>query len=190
MSGRWRLGASGDCFVTGSFDQTARGWEAASGADFCVARGRGGPVVAVAALGAGGDRFVTGSWDGTVRIWDAATGVLIFNVSKHGALDSGFVWASSRLPRASRKRSGSLLTMPSSGIARPSPRSPLPLKEACLISPPYGVSPELQFYPACCALSAAFAYVLLAKYRKLVFVVKICSGAYVWPHWSSSWLRW
>jgi WD40 repeat protein len=64
--------------LTGSLDQTARVWDAATGKELTRFRGHRGQwgrrgVVGVAWL-PDGDRALSGSEDGTVRLWDTTTG--------------------------------------------------------------------------------------------------------------------
>jgi WD40 repeat protein len=64
----WCLAAWGGLLVSGSFDQTVRVWDAATGAAQRALAGHAGPVSALAVDAAGG-RLFSGSWDGTVRAW-------------------------------------------------------------------------------------------------------------------------
>ena len=59
--------------VTGSADNTARLWNAKTGAEMRVFEGHTKPVWAVA-ITPDGARIVTGSDDRTARVWDAHTG--------------------------------------------------------------------------------------------------------------------
>ena len=63
----------GNCIATGSWDDTARLWDAVTGAQRGVLRGHSDTVVCVA-FAPDGTSIVTGSRDGTARLWDAATG--------------------------------------------------------------------------------------------------------------------
>jgi len=63
----------GQTVLTGSFDQTARVWDACTGAP------RGEPLkhnrgVSAVAFSPNGQTVLTGSWDQTARLWDAGTG--------------------------------------------------------------------------------------------------------------------
>jgi WD40 repeat protein len=78
----------GQRVLTGSLDQTARVWDAHSGAEvarFCGHRARWGwaGVIAVAFL-PDGKRALSASEDGTVRLWDAGTGAEL-ECFRHGA---------------------------------------------------------------------------------------------------------
>ncbi len=54
--------------VTGSYDNTAKIWDAVSGKELQTLRGY---VVNSAAFSSDGKRVVTGSMDNTAKIWDA-----------------------------------------------------------------------------------------------------------------------
>ena len=73
----------GNRIVTASGDQTARIWDAATGAAIgAPLRGHKGDVFS-AAFSPDGKSIVTASADGTARIWDATTGVLIHLLTGH-----------------------------------------------------------------------------------------------------------
>ena len=57
---------------TGSWDQTAKVWEVASGKELLMLKGHSGPIWSVA-LSPDGQRIVTGSTDQTAKVWEAAT---------------------------------------------------------------------------------------------------------------------
>ena len=59
--------------LTGSWDKTARLWDAATGKPVATLTGHTDPVAAVA-FSPDGTRVLTGSDDHTARLWDAATG--------------------------------------------------------------------------------------------------------------------
>jgi WD40 repeat protein/class 3 adenylate cyclase len=71
--------------VTGSMDQTARIWDAATGAQLVVLSGHGGTVES-ATFSPDGRRIVTASDDKTARIWDAATGAQLAVLSGHDGI--------------------------------------------------------------------------------------------------------
>ena len=73
----------GTRIVTGSFDKTARIWDARTGAQLAVLSGHGGLVYA-AVYSPDGTRIVTTSADKTARIWDAHTGAQLAVLSGHG----------------------------------------------------------------------------------------------------------
>jgi WD40 repeat protein len=63
----------GKAVLTGSYDRTARLWDAATGRPLGDPLTHQDPVVAVA-FRPDGKAVLTGSRDGTARLWDAATG--------------------------------------------------------------------------------------------------------------------
>ncbi|HJZ54208.1 MAG TPA: hypothetical protein VKE74_04590, partial [Gemmataceae bacterium] len=62
--------ADGTRVVTGSYDRTARVWDAKTGTEVLTLQGHTG-VVSSASFSVDGTRVVTGSWDKTARVWDA-----------------------------------------------------------------------------------------------------------------------
>jgi WD40 repeat protein len=68
--------------VTASEDQTARVWNAVTGAEVALLKGHEKDVYS-ATFSADGTRVLTASADGTAGIWDAATGVLIKQLKGH-----------------------------------------------------------------------------------------------------------
>ena len=72
----------GSRIVTGSEDNTARIWDAASGRELAQLTGHEGGVRSVAVT-PDGSRIVTGSEDSTVRIWDAASGRELAQLTGH-----------------------------------------------------------------------------------------------------------
>jgi hypothetical protein len=65
--------ADGGRIVSGSYDNSVRLWDAASGAELACLSGHEETVTSVA-FSADGGRIVSGSWDKSVRVWDAASG--------------------------------------------------------------------------------------------------------------------
>ena len=61
--------------VSGSWDQTVRVWDAASGTELACLRGHDSAVNCVS-FDREGRRIVSGSWDKMVRVWDAASAEL------------------------------------------------------------------------------------------------------------------
>ncbi len=59
--------------LTGSWDKTARLWDAATGKEIRAFKGHEQPVLSVT-FSPEGMRVLTGSWDNTGRLWDAVTG--------------------------------------------------------------------------------------------------------------------
>jgi WD40 repeat protein len=68
--------------VTASVDQTARVWDAATGAEIAVLKGHEGNVIS-AAFSPDGTKVVTASVDQTARMWDAATGAEVAVLEGH-----------------------------------------------------------------------------------------------------------
>ncbi len=65
--------ADGSKIVTGSFDGTAKIWDATTAAEIARITGRSDIVVS-AVFSPGDARVVTASFDGTAEIWDISTG--------------------------------------------------------------------------------------------------------------------
>ncbi len=78
------LSADGALLLTGSNDDTARLWDAATGALLRTLTGHGGDVNAVAVANDGAT-LATASDDDTTRLWDAATGALLRTLTGHTA---------------------------------------------------------------------------------------------------------
>jgi hypothetical protein len=70
--------------LTGSWDNTARLWDAATGTAVATLAGHTGFVAAVA-FSPDGTRVLTGSEDNTARLWDAATGTAVATLAGHTA---------------------------------------------------------------------------------------------------------
>jgi len=73
---------TGQRIVTGSFDKTARIWDATTGEELLRLRGHADRVTS-AAFSHDGSRVVTASADNTARIWDAATGRALLVLKGH-----------------------------------------------------------------------------------------------------------
>jgi WD40 repeat protein/energy-coupling factor transporter ATP-binding protein EcfA2 len=69
--------------ITGSYDNTARIWDARSGIPLALLSGHSDHVSA-ASYSPDGSRIITASWDRTARIWDVRTGALLKVLSGHG----------------------------------------------------------------------------------------------------------
>jgi len=74
----------GQQIVTGSWDQTAKVWEAASGRELLTLKGHSAPIWCVV-FSPDGRQIVTGSWDGTANVWEAASGRVILTLKGHSA---------------------------------------------------------------------------------------------------------
>src|SRR5262249_29029428 len=72
----------GSRIVTGSNDQTAKVWEARTGAPQLDLKGHTSWVVSLA-FSPDGMRIVTGSYDHTAKVWDARTGTLQLDLKGH-----------------------------------------------------------------------------------------------------------
>jgi WD40 repeat protein len=68
--------------VSGSWDQTVRLWDAATGAALQTLEGHTDSVTSVA-FSPDGRQVVSGSGDRTVRLWDAATGAALQTLEGH-----------------------------------------------------------------------------------------------------------
>jgi len=88
--------------LTGSYDHTARLWDAATGEAVATLAGHTAPVLAVA-FSRNGTRVVTGSEDKTARLWDAATGKSVATLTGH----TGYVNAVTFSPDGTRVLTGS-----------------------------------------------------------------------------------
>ncbi|MSU62481.1 MAG: hypothetical protein EXS31_08800 [Pedosphaera sp.] len=75
---------NGQRIVTGSYDQTAKVWDAASGREMLTLQGHSGGIRSVA-FSPDGQRIVTGSHDHTAKVWDAANGRELRTLKGHGA---------------------------------------------------------------------------------------------------------
>ena len=72
----------GQRIVTGSSDQTAKIWEAASGRELLTLKGHSAPITFVA-FSADGQRIVTGSEDKTGKVWESASGHELLTLTGH-----------------------------------------------------------------------------------------------------------
>ena len=68
--------------VSGSYDETVKVWDAATGQEILTLKGHTGCVLSVA-FSPDGRRIVSGSDDKTVKVWDAATGQEILTLKGH-----------------------------------------------------------------------------------------------------------
>ena len=73
----------GSRIVTGSWDKTAKVWDARSGAEVLTLKGHTDRVGS-AAFSPDGSRIVTGSLDGTTKVWDAWSGAEVLTLRHTG----------------------------------------------------------------------------------------------------------
>jgi WD40 repeat protein len=74
----------GQRIVTGSGDNTAKVWEAATGRPLLMLKGHGNGILSVA-FSPDGRRIVTGSEDATAKVWEAASGRELLTLKGHRA---------------------------------------------------------------------------------------------------------
>jgi WD40 repeat protein len=88
--------------ATGSWDKSAKVWEADSGRLLETLSGHGGTVYAVA-WSPDSARLATGSWDKSAKVWEVDSGRLLETLSGHGGGVKGIAWSpdSARLATAS-----------------------------------------------------------------------------------------
>ncbi len=72
----------GTRIVTGSWDRTAKVWDARTGTPQLELKGHTDQVNSVA-FSPDGTRIVTGSWDGTAKVWDAEAGTPLLDLKGH-----------------------------------------------------------------------------------------------------------
>ncbi len=84
--------SDGARLVTGSFDRTARIWDAATGKQLGLLEGHENTVTAVA-FSPDGRRVATASTDGTARLWDAATGRERTQLRAHAGFVNGVAFS-------------------------------------------------------------------------------------------------
>jgi predicted NACHT family NTPase len=88
--------------LTGSWDSTARLWDAVTGKTVATLAGHTDRVTAVA-FSPYGTRILTGSWNDTARVWDAATGKTVATLAGH----TGWISAVAFSPDGTRILTGS-----------------------------------------------------------------------------------
>ncbi len=77
------MSPDGSRIVTGSFDDTAKVWDARTFAELATLKGHGNSVYSVA-VSPDGSRIVTGSGDNTAKVWDARTFAELVTLKGHG----------------------------------------------------------------------------------------------------------
>jgi WD40 repeat protein len=78
--------------ATGSADQTAKVWDAASGQELLTLRGHDDVVTSVA-WSPDGQRLATGSRDNTAKVWDAASGKELLTLRGHDDVVTSVAWS-------------------------------------------------------------------------------------------------
>ena len=68
--------------TAGSWDKTAKVWEAQTGQELITLKGHDGWVWSVA-YSPDGQRIVTASMDKTAKVWEAQTGTQLFTLKGH-----------------------------------------------------------------------------------------------------------
>jgi hypothetical protein len=84
--------ADGKRILTGSWDKTAKVWDAATGLELLTLKGHNGFVLS-ASFSPDGQRTATAGADGTVKVWDAATGHELLALKGHTALVFGVAFS-------------------------------------------------------------------------------------------------
>jgi WD40 repeat protein/serine/threonine protein kinase len=90
----------GQRLVSGSYDETVRIWDSATGQELFSLKHAG---VTSVAFSPDGQRLASGSSDGTVKLWDSATGQELFSLKGHAE----GVWSVAFSPDGQRLASGS-----------------------------------------------------------------------------------
>ncbi len=75
----------GQRVATGSWDQTAKVWDVASGKALLTLNGHKGGIASMA-FSPDGQRIVSGSADQTAKVWDAANGTNLLTLKEHSGL--------------------------------------------------------------------------------------------------------
>jgi WD40 repeat protein len=78
--------------LTGSDDQTAKVWDAKTGAEVLTLKGHTSSVTA-ASWSPDGSRLLTGSWDQTAKVWDARSGAEVLTLKGHTSVVSAVSWS-------------------------------------------------------------------------------------------------
>ena len=114
----WPFLPDGQRIVTGSGDQTAKVWEAASGKELLTLKGHSRRVRSVA-FSPDGQRIVTGSGDGTAKVWDAASGkeLLTSRDSSAAIISVAFSPDGQRIVTGSEDRTAKVWERPRQGTA-------------------------------------------------------------------------
>ncbi|MBN9121480.1 MAG: protein kinase [Planctomycetes bacterium] len=103
----------GTRIVTGSWDHTAKVWDAKTGNELLTLGGHKAPLFS-AAFSADGSRIVTASGDGTAKVWDAKTGTELLTLKGHrdGVLSVAISADGTRIVTASADRTAKVWEVP------------------------------------------------------------------------------
>jgi parallel beta-helix repeat protein len=82
LSGPWRSAPTGGWPGSGSFDDTIKLWDVATGREVRTLTGHTDWVMSVA-FSPDGRLLASGSWDNTIKLWDVATGSLVRTLTGH-----------------------------------------------------------------------------------------------------------
>ena len=94
--------------ATGSYDDTARLWDANTGSELHILTGHTDAIVSIA-LSPDGATLATGSWDTTVRLWDTNTGSHLRTLAGHTDDIDGVAFSPDGNTVASGSRDGTIL---------------------------------------------------------------------------------
>ena len=82
----------GKRLATGSVDQTAKVWDAASGREVLTLHAHNRPVTSVA-WSPDGNQLATGSVDQTAKVWDATSGREVLTLRAHNKPVTSVAWS-------------------------------------------------------------------------------------------------
>ncbi len=115
----------GKRLLTGSYDRTAKVWDAEKGQQLLALQGHTDRVSSVA-WSPDGKRILTGSYDSTAKVWDAENGTEVLALKGHTGLVLSVSWsptanASSLAVMTVRRRCGMPRRAPKSSLSRGTP---------------------------------------------------------------------
>jgi WD40 repeat protein len=82
----------GQRILTGSYDNTAKVWDALKGQEVLSLKGHTNTVTCVA-WSPDGQRILTGSTDNTAKVWDALKGQEVLSLKGHTDLVTSLAWS-------------------------------------------------------------------------------------------------